>query len=87
MTTASGIDGRLYWSYHRAADVRGWRIDGDAHGFSLTAEVRNADTFRLSQRPLVFVALLPKGQWRFPVLELQMTGATLNARLGPKEHQ
>jgi hypothetical protein len=48
---------------------------------SLTASVLNSN-FWASQRPLRFV--MPNGM-SLPVLELQITGASLTATLGPKE--
>lgn len=84
--TLQGVDASLRWGYHAAATLRGWRIERDERGWgALTATVIKADTFRLSQRPLVFAAAHTKGTWRWNVTELQISGAVLTARLGQRE--
>lgn len=81
----TGVDGCIRWGYHTAATVHGWSVAHDEHGRVLTATVTNADTFRLSQRPLVFEMSHAKGVTRWRIIELQMSGASLSARLGPRE--
>lgn len=75
----------MRWGYHQAATLRDWTIEKSAGGYALSAQVVNADTFRVSQRPLTFVAPVQGGSWRFPITTLQMTGVSLSATLGPKE--
>lgn len=83
--TVTGGAGALHWGYHPAASVRAWTVTRDADGWALSATLSTSDTFRLSQRPLVFEASHVHGAWRWPIRELQITGATLTARLGPQE--
>lgn len=83
--TVKGAEGSLRWVYHLAATLRHWTIEKSAGGYSLTATVVNADTFRVSQRPLTFVAPVQGVSWRFPLTTLQITGVSLSATLGPKE--
>jgi hypothetical protein len=82
----AGVRASLRWGYAQAAALGTWtitkRTDG---GWNLTASVLTADTFRVSQRPLVFEAPLAKGAWRRPVLELQVTNGSLTATLGSHE--
>jgi hypothetical protein len=46
-----------------------------------------ADPFKLSQRPLTFVAPLEKGEWRWPIVDLQIISGELTAQLGPPQEQ
>lgn len=80
-----GVDGSIRWGYHTAASVHNWSLERDDHGRLLTATVTNADTFRLSQQPLVFEMPHAHGVWRWTILELQISGAALHARLGQRE--
>jgi hypothetical protein len=52
------------------------------HGSIVDAET---DTFKLSQRPLVFVVPRQGGTWRWPIDTLQVVAGTLSASLGPQE--
>lgn len=83
--TVSGAVASLRWSYHQAAALRDWTLTKVAGGFALSATITTKDTFRVSQRPLVFVVTTQDGPWRFPVQSLQIDGASLTATLGPKE--
>ena len=82
----SGQDAAIRWGYHAAAVVRSWTVTREDGGsYVLAAAIVSSDAYRLSQRPLVFVAPHAKGAWRWPIEALQMTGASLTATLGPKE--
>lgn len=83
--TVTGQQGSLRYGYYVAADIGPWSVTRDEHGFVLIAKAKKTDTFRLSQRPLVFVVQRPKVVLRWPVIELQITGAECSARLGPME--
>lgn len=83
--TVTAAEGRVAWGYHRAATLRPCTVTKTDGVWSLTGTVDTADAFRLSQRPLVFVVPHPHGTWTWPIEELQMAGASLTARLGPKE--
>jgi hypothetical protein len=73
--------GKLVWGYHPAAVLRDCTLTRGAHQWALSATIESADAFRVTQRPLTFVVRND----RWPVQELQMTGASLTATLGPKE--
>ncbi len=83
-TTAKGVNGSLRYGYHDAAAFSAWTLTRIPTGWSLTATIRTSNAFWVSQRPLTFEAPYQGGSWRFPVLELQVEGATLTAVLGPK---
>ncbi len=84
--TLSGVTARLCWGYHSAATLGAWRVSRtDAGPAVLTAAIVSLDPLRASQRPLMVVAPHAHGAWRWPVVSLEVTGASLTAVLGPKE--
>ena len=83
--TVSGVTGSLRWAYHEAALVTAWTVTRTGDVWTLSATVGKSDAFRVSQRPLRFVAPHAHGAWTWPVESLQMTGASLTAVLGPPE--
>lgn len=85
--TFKGAVGRLVWGYHEAASLSSWTFTPDHEGGGrLTATVIQQDTFRASQRPLMFTVPRPTGEpWRWSVQSLQIAGGALTATLGPQE--
>lgn len=82
LRTMTGQGGVIRWAYTAAAELTSWEMTRTADGWALAAVVASADEYRVSQRPLIFVAA---NGWRWPILTLQLTGASLTATLGPKE--
>ena len=82
LVTWSGPAGEIRWGYRRAATVAHWTW---TTGGDLVATVTDRDTFAVQQAPLTFVVTRPAGAWRWPVITLEISGATLYARLGPQE--
>jgi len=82
--TVSGVEGRVMWGYRFAGTLHTWTITkNEGEGWSLSGTLSAVDDFVVSQRPLKFVA--PNG-WRWPIVDaLQTVGASVSARLGPKE--
>lgn len=81
--TVNGVVGRIDWSYFTAAALNGYRVTRTSKGetfLSGTCVMSNA--FNLSRRPLTFVAPTKSGEWRWPILELQMQNGRVVARLG-----
>lgn len=73
-----GVAGEVRWSYHRAAVLGAWKMEGA----SLSATVLEQDTFRLSQQPLEFVVPRPNGAaWSWPIGTVRVEGSTLHAEL------
>jgi hypothetical protein len=86
----SGIVGRIDWHYYTAAGIHGYTVTPPPKGkqeWSLVASVVLSDKFKMSQRPLTFVAQHVKGEWRFPILSHDLRDHRLTARLGPPEKQ
>lgn len=84
--TIAGDEAVIRWGYHVAVAVRGWTLRREAGVLTLTGRIAQIDTFRASQRPLVFVALRQGASWRWPITtELQIANDTLSACLGSQE--
>lgn len=84
--TVTGAQGLLKWSYHEAASLGAWTVTTVEGKRTLSASIVQSNASRVSQRPLVFVVPHATGAWRWPIVgELQMSGASLTATLGPRE--
>lgn len=82
----NGESAVLRWGYHQAAALYDVTVTKNDQGvWTLSSRLEHQHAFRLSQRPLVFCLTHAKGVWRWPVIELQIQGASLSAVLGPKE--
>ena len=83
--TLSGAEAVIRLDYHVAASVGAWTITtGENGGLTLSGSIVHANHYRLSQRPLVFVMTRPGAVCRWPILELQIQGASISATLGPR---
>lgn len=83
----TGVVGQVKWAYYVAAAINGYTVTRVGPQWSLRATVVTADAFKLSQRPLMFVAPHEKGEWRWPILDYQLAEGALTARLGPPEER
>lgn len=86
--TLRGPRGALTWAGVDAAVLGAWTLARPATAvtWTLRAQVARADTYRLKQIPLYFVAprlRQPRGQWCFPVVpgSLTVAGGALAATL------
>ena len=81
-----GVVGQIRWSYYTAAAINGYTVTRSKAGeWSLSATVVLADAFKISQRPLLFVAPHEKGEWVWPIDTLEYDsrlGSNLRATLG-----
>lgn len=83
---ARGPSGTLRWGYQTAAELKDWAIESRGGGAArLRASVVTVNKFRASQRPLNFETRVHVGTWTWPIVELQITGASLEATLGPRK--
>ena len=83
--TLTGAEAVIRWGYHVAATVTSWSLTPSDGGLTLSASVASVDRYRLSQRPLVFVVSRGGVVLRWPIQELQISGASLSGTLGQKE--
>lgn len=79
-----GVIGIVKWSYYNAAAIHGYALkrNADKTTWTLRAQVVMHDSFKLKQKPLVFVAPHAKGQWRWPIEEFNIAAGVMTARLG-----
>lgn len=82
----TGVVGHVKWHYYTAAAVNGYTVSRTKRGeWSVTATVVLSDAFKMAQTPLTFVAKHAKGEWRFPILSLELRDHRLTAKLGPPQ--
>jgi hypothetical protein len=75
----SGHRGEIRWSYLPAVVFGAWKFEGDGKGGTLEAQIVSCDEFRAQQRPLVVVVPTQRTEWRWAVIDLQISGTTLVA--------
>lgn len=81
-----GVRALVKWAHYNAAVVEGYAIKISETGqWSLRATVVMTDAYKLSKRPLIFVALHEKGEWRWPIVDFELHGGALRAQLGAPE--
>jgi hypothetical protein len=87
--TITGVVGQITWAYYTAAAINGYtvtRADGRWH---LVGTVVMTDAYKLSQRPLFFVAPHAQGEFRWPILSIEhdpdVGPNQLRATLGPPQ--
>jgi hypothetical protein len=87
--TLRGVEGKIVWHYHTAAECRAWTISRPATTlggqWTLEADLVRADAFQMQQRPLRFTAPRKGGFFCFPILGVTVGSARLAATLGPPE--
>ena len=84
--TLTGVIGKLMWAYYLAAGIHDYtvvRLDGAT--WTLVGRLGAADAYKLTQRPLTFVAPHQRGAWRWPVREITITADQVSATLGALE--
>jgi hypothetical protein len=82
----TGDLGAIRYGYHPVAQVTGWRVAGDDGTRVLTGTVDDVNEVMASQQPLHFLATRARGDSRWPIVTLEITGASLRAVLGPREN-
>jgi hypothetical protein len=81
----TGDLGAIRYGYHTVAQVQGWRVAGDDGTRVLTGTVEDVNEVMASQQPLTFQAERARGVSRWPIVTLEITGASVRAVLGPRE--
>lgn len=78
-----GVVGHIKWSYFDAAAINGYTVTRNKAGkWTMSGHVVMSDAFKMSQRPLIFVATHDKGAWRWPLGEFSITDGRIRADLG-----
>jgi hypothetical protein len=81
-----GVVGLIKWRYYHAAAINGYTVTrGQTGRWSLRATVVTADRFKMAQKPLLFVAPHAKGEWRWPIVDLEIRDGVVTAQLGMPE--
>ena len=83
-----GTEAYLKWRCYFAADIHGYSVMRTKGGaWHLSAHVVVSDAFKVTQRPLTFVATVRTVEWRWPVLthEIHPDTKRLTAQLGAPE--
>jgi len=85
MAVIRGSVGVIKWSYYNAAAIEGYTVNATKDGrWSLHCRILNSDSFKMRQRPLIFVAPHQHGEWRWPIYHetMSITGDRMQADLG-----
>jgi hypothetical protein len=81
-----GPEAVIKWGYHVGAVLGPWTLTAENGGGTVTAKVVTHDACAVSQAPLSFVVLRPKGhRWVWPINGLQISGDQLTLSVGPPE--
>ena len=81
--TIRGVVGRIEWGYFNAAAINGYTVTRTDGHWRVSGIVVLADSFKLAQQPLLFVAPHAHGTWRWPIVELSVMDGRLAATLLP----
>jgi hypothetical protein len=86
-----GRDGQIRWAYYVAAGVEGWTLlQHPAPAlrrpkWTLSARIVGSDSFKMAQRPLLFVTVVREKRWLFQIEQFRIEGDRMTATLGPRE--
>lgn len=81
----SGVVASIKWASYTAAAVNSYTVTRDpvTRAWSATGILVIADAFKLSQRPLTFVAPFKGGEWHWPIVDpLPRVAGPFRVRLG-----
>ncbi len=78
-----GVVGQINWAYYTAAAIHGYTVQRDKSTglWNMRGTVVTSDAFRLSQRPLLFVATHTK--WKWTIDTFKIVNGTVEATLSP----
>ena len=83
--TVKGVVGQIKWRAYNAAAVNGFTVSRSYpdHRWTLRGAVVNSDKFKLSLKPLMFVAPTKKGDIYWPIQDYEIKDGRVQASLGP----
>lgn len=82
--TLRGATGEMRWAYLPAVVFGPWRIETGTES-TLTGTLVSVDGYRVTQAPLVAVLHVGRTRLTYPVADLQISGSTVTAVLGPRQ--
>lgn len=82
--TLRGATGEIRWAYLPAVIFGPWRLESGEET-TLTGTLVSVDEYRMTQAPLLAVVTVGRQRLTWPVLDLQIHGSTVSARLGPRQ--
>jgi hypothetical protein len=80
-----GVVGYVRWAYYDAARIDGYTITREGSRWTVTGRVVFSDSFKMTRRPLIFVAPHKHGEWRWPMQEFELRDGVVTAQLGAPE--
>jgi hypothetical protein len=83
--TIKGVVGQIMWGYYPAASINGYTVVRNGTAWSLRATVVMSDAFKMTQKPLIFIAPHQHGRWSWPIKSVQIQNGALTAELGPPD--
>ena len=85
--TLTGRDGaELRWGYLRAASVRTWTLSTQGQTCTFSGQLRDVQTYMLSQQGLSVCLLRPNGLvWQYQIDTLHIAGETVTATVRTQE--
>lgn len=81
---ACGTSGELKVGYQRAAVLGTWTLEASkAHPmrFAVEAEVRETDSFWITQKPLTLILIFGRFRWQWYEVKVRLEDAQLTARV------
>jgi hypothetical protein len=76
-----GVVGKVRWAYYDAAAINGYTVTRSGHDWTLRGTVVLSDAFKMTQRPLTFVAPHEQGEWCWDILSHELSNGILVAKL------
>lgn len=82
----TGVTGYVKWSYYTAGQIEKYTVTrSPEHKWTLRGTVVLSDAFKMSQKPLVFVAPHEGGAWTWPIVSHELVNGQMVAVLGPPD--
>ena len=82
--TLRGATGEVRWVYLPAVVFGPWRIETGEES-TLTGSLVSVDDYRVTQSPLVAVVNVGRQRLTWPIKDVQISGETVTAVLGPRQ--
>jgi hypothetical protein len=80
------VHGKVTWGYFEAARLQGLTLVRTSlipEAWRLRGAVLHVDALKIRQRPLMFVLPHQRGEWRWPIQDVDIQAGQITAALGP----